>query len=229
MKPEPPRDAPDRGAALSQYRRRASFYDMELAVFEPVRRRAIAQLELQPGQTVLDVGCGTGLSFEPIESAIGPEGHLVGIEQSPDMLERARSRVGSAGWRNVTLICAPVEEAQIAHAADAALLLFTHDVLRRPEAVDVVIGHLKPGARLVAAGLKWAHPWAWPANLFVWSAAQHSVTSMEGLDAPWSHLVGRVEDLDVQTMMLGSVYVASARIGAAPITPSRPRRPGERP
>ncbi len=213
VKPDPRGDAPDRDAALAQYRRRASVYDLELAAFEPIRRRAIAELELRPGQTVLDVGCGTGLSFEPIESAIGVKGRLIGIEQSPDMMERARHRVSRMGWRNVTLICAPVEEAKIAQAADAALLFFTHDVLRCPEAVDVIVKHLKSHARLVAAGLKWAPLWAWPANLFVWSAAQHSVTSMEGLDAPWTPLVARTEGLDVQTMMLGSIYIARARIG----------------
>ena len=52
---------PDRAAALEQYRRRASVYDLELALFEPVRRRAVAWLAPQAGDTVLDVGCGSGI------------------------------------------------------------------------------------------------------------------------------------------------------------------------
>ena len=46
---------PPREAALAQYRRRARTYDLELAAFEPVRRRAVQALALVPGDTVLDV------------------------------------------------------------------------------------------------------------------------------------------------------------------------------
>ncbi len=203
-----PHRAPDRAAAIAQYRRRAAIYDLELAPFEPIRRLAVGALGLRPGDTVLDVGCGTGLSFALLQAQIGTKGRIVGIEQSPDMMARARQRVARAGWRNVDLVCAPVEEAELAAAADAALLHFTHDILRRPEAVDSVVGGLRPGARVVAAGLKWADAWAWPANVFVWSAALHSVSSLEGLDAPWSRLAARVEHLSVQTLLLGGVYIA---------------------
>jgi len=51
---------PDPSLALTQYRRRAEHYDFELMPFEPVRRDAIASLDLHSGATVLDVGCGTG-------------------------------------------------------------------------------------------------------------------------------------------------------------------------
>ena len=129
------RQAPDRDAALAQYRGRASVYDLELALFEPIRRRAIAQLALRPGDVVLDVGCGTGLSVALLEQGVGSGGRIVGIEQSPEMIAAARQRVRQHHWRNVSLLCAPVEEARIRVTADAALFHFTHDILQRPEAV----------------------------------------------------------------------------------------------
>jgi SAM-dependent methyltransferase len=203
-----PHDGTDRRAALAQYRRRAAVYDLELLAFEPIRRIAIDRLALRVGETVLDLGCGTGLSFEGIEQGIGAEGRIVGIEQSPHMLAVARERIERHGWRNVTLLGDPVESARIAGRADAALFHFTHDILRSPAALANVGAHLRPGARVVASGLKWAPPWAWPVNLFVQLAALHSVSSLEGLARPWSGLEALTGELSVQTLMAGGVCVA---------------------
>jgi trans-aconitate methyltransferase len=203
---------PDRAAALAQYRRRARIYDLELALFEPIRRKAIACLALKRGDIVLDVGCGTGLSLALLHKGVGAKGRIIGIEQSPEMIEQARQRVARKRWSNVTLLCSPVETADIAGLANAALFHFTHDILRRPAAIDHLLRSLEPGARIVASGLKWARSWANPANLVVLPAALHSVTSLEGLHEPWSHLAERAGHLDVETMLLGAVYIASGRL-----------------
>ena len=205
---------PDRLAALAMYRRRASIYDAELALFEPMRRAAIAKLGLRAGDTVFDVGCGTGLSFAALAEAVGPSGTVVGIEQSPDMLARARERLGQAAHASRTLLLeAPVEAAPIAVQADAALFHFTHDILRRPEAIANVLAWLRPGARVVATGLKWAGPWAWPVNFFVLPAALHSVTSFDGLAAPWTHLSQQLGALAVEPMLMGGAFMACGSRG----------------
>jgi ubiquinone/menaquinone biosynthesis C-methylase UbiE len=203
---------PDREAALAQYRRRAAVYDLELALFEPIRRLAITRLGLHTGDTVLDVGSGTGLSLRLLREGVGGAGRVVGIEQSPPMMEQASERVRQQGWNNVTLSCSPVESARIAGQADAALFHFTHDILLHPEAVANVMRHLKPGARVVASGLKWAPAWAMPANLFVAAAALRSVTSLEGLGEPWSQLCRYLGPLDVTPLWLGSIYIASGAV-----------------
>jgi len=176
---------------------------------EPVRQRAIDLLSLKSGDRVLDVGCGTGLSFTAVEGLVGVGGSIVGIEQSPEMLERARSRAAENNWRNVTLISAAVEEAAIPIAADAALFHFTHDIMRTRNAIANVVRHLKPGARVVAAGLKWAPIRTMPLNLFVWNAALRSTSTLEGLARPWSNLQALVPGLEVEQMLGGTVYVAS--------------------
>lgn len=206
------RSPPPREAALAQYRRRARIYDLELLAFEPVRRRAVQALALRDGDTVIDVACGTGLSFPLLAPAVGAGGHVIGIEQSPDMLERARERCRRAGWPQVSLVQASAEAARLRRQADAALFMFTHDVLQSDVALAHLRAHLKPGARVVAAGLQWAPPWAVPLNLFVLGAALHSVTTLQGLAEPWQRLAPHLEDLRVEPMLGGAVYIATGRL-----------------
>lgn len=133
----------------------------------------------------------------------------MGIEQCPEMMAQAAERVRGHHWRNVDLVLAPAARARFDASGDAAMFHFTHDILRDEAALANVFAHLRPGARVVAAGLQWAPPWAWPANGFVMLAALYSTTSLEGLGHPFSRLARRLKDFQVQHMVLGGIYVAS--------------------
>ena len=202
---------PDLSRCVAQYRGRASRYDLELAAFEPLRQDAIALLEVPAGGTVLDVGCGTGLSFAPLKEKVGPRGHIIGIDPSPDMLTQARIRVGRQRWSGITLLAATAANAPLQGRADAALFHFTHDVLRDPASLDHVFAHLRPGASVVATGLQWAPSWLPLTNLFVLGAAMYSVTCMTGLGKPWDLLAERLTDLQVRTIPWAGMYIASGR------------------
>jgi demethylmenaquinone methyltransferase/2-methoxy-6-polyprenyl-1,4-benzoquinol methylase len=214
--PEPPGPGrkPDASLSVLKYRHRAAHYDLELLAFEPIRNEAIALLDVRAGDTVLDVGCGTGLSFAPLLRRLGEGGRVVGIDPSPEMLAVARQRIQQHGWNGVELVEAIAREAPLPRRADAALFHFTHDVLRDHEALDHVLAHLKPGAHVVAAGLQWAPPWMLPTNLLVLGAALYSVTCMEGLAQPWTMLAKRLLDLQVLTRGFGGIYIASGRVKA---------------
>lgn len=193
------------------YERLATSYDRRVRAAGGVRREAVSLLALQPGETVLDIGCGTGLSFPLLEDGVGPEGAVVGVDLSSDMLSKARERVASAVWNNVTLVQSAIEEAELLTEADAVLFHFTHDIMRTPAALENVFRHVKPGGRVVSAGGKWAPWWTGPANLVWWRISRRYVTTLEGYAKPWSRLPRWVDDLEVRPRMLGGVYVAWGR------------------
>jgi ubiquinone/menaquinone biosynthesis C-methylase UbiE len=194
---------------MRKYRLNAIGYDQAGRRFERFRARSIDLLELSPGQTVLDVGCGTGLSLDRLERGVGAAGRVIGIEQSPHMLAKARDRAAGSGWSNVTFLDAPVEEAAIPVVADAALFSFVHDIMQTSAALDNVFAHLRPGARIAAAGIKAAPWWNMPLNLYVWVVARLATTTRENLDCPWRGLLGFVPALRVEQSALGIQYVVS--------------------
>ena len=206
---------PDRRRAQEKYRRLASRYDRLVRLAEGVRRESVERLQLKAGDVVLDIGCGTGLSFPLFEERIGREGTIVGIELSAEMLGKARERIDNAGWQNVTLVESAVENAEIPVEADAALFHFTHDIMRSPPAVENVVRHLKMGGRIVSAGGKWAPWWALPVNLVMWRASSRYVTTFEGFGRPWSHLGPYVPDLRVKSVLFGAGYIAWGTVGGA--------------
>jgi ubiquinone/menaquinone biosynthesis C-methylase UbiE len=208
-----PDTGPDRTAAIDQYRRAAPAYDRHMRPFARWQRMAVERLELRPGDTVIDVACGTGLTFGLLEEAVGPGGSIVGVDLSAEMLAQARERTRDAGWENVTLIEAAVEEAEIDVLADAALFSFTHDVLQSPTAVANVVTHLRPGGRVASVGAKLAGGWSPIVNYFVRRAARPYMTSLGGLDRPWRELEKYVGELNRRSLALGGAYVAWGPVG----------------
>jgi hypothetical protein len=116
--------------------------------------------------------------------------------------------VAKAGWQNVTLIEAPVEEAAIPVLADAVFFHFTHDVMRNTAALENVFRHAKPGARIVSAGSKRAPWWNVPVNVVMWRISRLYVTTFEGFARPWSHLKQYVPDLRIKPVLFGAGYIA---------------------
>jgi demethylmenaquinone methyltransferase/2-methoxy-6-polyprenyl-1,4-benzoquinol methylase len=209
--PTPPtsRGEPDLDAARALYQRHADSYDLQTDWAGSDRAKAVALLGLRPGDTVVDVGCGTGLCFAAIQEEIGPSGRLVGIEPSVDMLGRAAERVARAGWDNVDLRLGLAEEQlQDDDRLDAALFCFTHDVLRSRPALEAVVARLAPGGRVAAVGPMWAPWWAPAMNLLVWYVTSEYVTTFEGFSEPWSHLAELVPDLEVERIALAGEYFA---------------------
>ncbi len=93
------------------YQSGAKHYDFTTILFRLIGLRmkayrllAIKKLSLQHGNSVIELGCGTGLNFPFLMEQIGLEGRLIGVDLTPGMLDIARVRVERSGWKNVELI-----------------------------------------------------------------------------------------------------------------------------
>ncbi|MEO7838357.1 MAG: methyltransferase domain-containing protein, partial [Anaerolineales bacterium] len=80
----------------------ASFYDVTVNImtFGQVRRLRTLSVEhalLKPGESVLDVGCGTGGVTIPAKLQVGKNGRVEGIDPAPEMINVARKKASRAG------------------------------------------------------------------------------------------------------------------------------------
>jgi SAM-dependent methyltransferase len=109
-----------------------------------LRRAAVARLALSPGDRVLDLGCGTGLSLPLLREAVGEKGTVYGVDASPDMLARAQRCIEGAGWTNVHLIEADADRFGLPELVHGLLAFFTHDILASSVAILRALGFIVP-------------------------------------------------------------------------------------
>jgi cyclopropane fatty-acyl-phospholipid synthase-like methyltransferase len=110
----------------------------------------IQRLELQPGMTVLDIGCGPGRLTIPVAEQVGPQGAVVAIDLQTGMLRRAQERAQAADLSNIRFVQARVGEGKLeAGLADRALLVSVlGEIPDREAALREVFAALKPGGML---------------------------------------------------------------------------------
>jgi SAM-dependent methyltransferase len=105
--------------------------------------------ELRPGERVLDVGCGGGLDALVAAMAVGPRGEAVGVDMTPEMVERAREAASASGLR-VRFLQAEAEALPLAGASFDAVL--SNGCLnlspRKPQVLAEAFRVLRPGGRL---------------------------------------------------------------------------------
>ncbi len=133
------------------YALHSKFYDLTRWLFVWKRKKAIEELNLKEGNTVLVVGCGTGYGFDKILELIGRNGKLIGIDYSKHMLDKARQKVQQNKWTNVELIQA---DAAYYKTKNIDAVLYSYSITMIPEwqkSLRNSYEALKKGGRLVIA------------------------------------------------------------------------------
>ncbi len=133
------------------------------AALGPVLDAVLASAALEPGQSVLDLGCGTGASTLHAAGLVGPQGRVEGIDISQVMLDRARIRAATAHAGNAAFTLADAQTHPFAAAQyDILISRFGMMFFDDPVAAFANIARaIRPGGRMVFAawGPLARNPW----------------------------------------------------------------------
>ena len=141
------------------YNKIAAVYDLlSESTEQPVREVGLKMLALVPGESVLEIGCGTGHSLVTLAKAVGPNGKAVGIDLSENMVAKSRELAEQEGVADrVELHCGDAEHLPFTPASfDAIFTSFTLELFDTPELPKVLTEWkrvLRPGGRLVVVAV----------------------------------------------------------------------------
>ena len=136
---------------------------------------AVQALNLKQGNTVVEIGCGTGLNFNFLRQKVGPEGRIIGVDLTPEMLEMADKRIRRNGWSNITLVQSDAAAYGFSEHIDGIISTFALTLV--PEYDKVIqrgAAALSPSCRFVIVDFKKSDNWPiWLLKLFCFSASEY--------------------------------------------------------
>ena len=201
------------------YDRLAPLYDRLAAPYDWIggrrlQRVLIDALDLRAGDTVVDLGTGSGWNLVSLARAVGPSGRVVGYDISAGMLHRAHDRVREEGLSNVDLRRSDSREVDVPSDTAAVISAFSMEMV--PDHDDVIarlVDQLRPGTRIGLVGLR--EPSGWPEWLIRLVTAMNApfgvgpeYREVQPRTSIQRHLVG----VDYREAMAGTVYSAIGRV-----------------
>jgi demethylmenaquinone methyltransferase/2-methoxy-6-polyprenyl-1,4-benzoquinol methylase len=217
---ESDRPAFNRSELRQIYRRRAPRYGLSSHAYGLLayrlgayRRHGIDALELRRGDTVVEIGCGTGANLADLQKAVGPSGRIIGVDLTDAMLEQARRRATRHGWGNVELIECDAASFEFPAAVDGVLSTYALTLIESyDEVVRRAAAALAPGRRMVVVDFKAPSSWPeWLLRAIVPLVRPFGVTLDLADRQPWTSMARHLDLISMDEYYLGTTYVAIAR------------------
>ncbi|MFF5030845.1 class I SAM-dependent methyltransferase [Nocardia salmonicida] len=98
------------------------------------------------GKKVADLGCGTGLAFPALLEAVGPTGHVVGVDNNAAILGKAEKRVVENKWTNVSLVTEDIAKLPVNQDVDVVFSCIAMSCVPHPsQKLAELLDNLAPG------------------------------------------------------------------------------------
>ncbi len=148
---------------VAVYSEAAPMYDLWGSRAESkARKRALALAHIKNGESILEVAVGTGLLFQEI-LRINPDGSNVGIDLTPAMLDKAKSKAERSGAKNYQLVVGDAYDLRFPdHTFDHVINSYMFDLLPEPDFARVLAEFrrvIKPGGRLLLINMTKGEHW----------------------------------------------------------------------
>jgi ubiquinone/menaquinone biosynthesis C-methylase UbiE len=129
----------------------ASWLDRPEREAEEAPSRAIRALKIEPGQTIADIGAGSGYYSLLLSKAVGPQGRVFATDIQPEMLAIVKSKIDAQAIGNVQLVLGTETETKLPDSSvDLGIMVDVYHELQQPQLfLRSVKRALKPGGRLV--------------------------------------------------------------------------------
>jgi len=165
-------------------------------IYEPITRRVFAEAGITTGMRVLDVGCGPGDVSLIAADLVGETGHVLGVDDSPDMARVAAARTRAAGLAHVSFVTGDLRDLALDQQFDVLVGRFILMHLAEPETVlRRLLQYVRPGGIVVfqeyelsnheGSSYPFSALWEWARRLATipWQQAGGNVHAGMGLPA----------------------------------------------